>query len=173
MASSSAAAAAAATCAHRSPALAGAKAPARRHAARRVRLPPLPPPRSAACPGLLQTASCGHGNARNVLAKATGESPAEATTEFPEIVKPVQELWDKLEDKYAVASLAVASIIGLWTAAGVISAIDRLPVVPGILELVGIGYTGWFAYQNLIFTPDREALIAKIKGVYENIIGSS
>ncbi|CAH8267575.1 unnamed protein product [Arabidopsis lyrata] len=35
--------------------------------------------------------------------------------------------------------------------------IDRLPLVPGVLELVGIGYTGWFTYKNLVFKPDREA----------------
>ncbi|MFS7889537.1 putative cyanobacterial aminoacyl-tRNA synthetase, CAAD domain, protein CURVATURE THYLAKOID 1 [Helianthus anomalus] len=54
-----------------------------------------------------------------------------------------------------------------------ISAIDRLPLVPGVLELVGIGYTGWFAYKNLVFKPDREALFEKIKSTYKDITGSS
>ncbi|KAK9151327.1 hypothetical protein Syun_009636 [Stephania yunnanensis] len=44
-----------------------------------------------------------------------------------------------------------------------LQAIDRLPIVPGVLELVGIGYSGWFAYNDLVFKPDREALIQKIK----------
>ncbi|XP_073101705.1 uncharacterized protein [Elaeis guineensis] len=51
--------------------------------------------------------------------------------------------------------------------------IDRLPVVPGALELAGIGYTGWFAYRDLVFKPDREALIAKIKNICYDIIGRS
>ncbi|ONK72663.1 uncharacterized protein A4U43_C04F21790 [Asparagus officinalis] len=111
--------------------------------------------------------------ARNVMAMATGDAPAEVATELPEIVKTIQEAWDKVEDKYAVSSLAVAVVIALWGSTGMISAIDRLPVVPGVLELVGIGYTGWFAYRNLVFKPDREALIAKIKSTYSEIIGSS
>lgn len=111
--------------------------------------------------------------ARNVVAMATGEAPAEAATELPEIVKTIQEVWDKVEDKYAVSTLAFAGIVALWGSTGLISAIDRLPLVPGVLELVGIGYTGWFAYSNLVFKPDREALIAKIKGTYSEIIGSS
>ncbi|MFS7931988.1 putative cyanobacterial aminoacyl-tRNA synthetase, CAAD domain, protein CURVATURE THYLAKOID 1 [Helianthus anomalus] len=52
-------------------------------------------------------------------------------------------------------------------------AIDRLPLIPGVLELVGIGYTGWFVYKNLIYKPDREALVETIKGTYKDIIGSS
>ena len=82
------------------------------------------------------------------MAMATGEVPAEVATgelaELPEIIKKVQE-----------------------------AAIDRLPLVPGLLELVGIGYTGWFAYKNLIFRPDREALLQKIKETYNEILGSS
>ena len=108
------------------------------------------------------------------MAMATGEAPAEvATTELPEVLKTVQEAWDKVEDKYAVSSLAVAGVVALWGSTGLISAIDRLPLIPGALELVGIGYTGWFAYKNLVFKPDREALTQKIKDTYKEIIGSS
>ncbi|XP_062164989.1 protein CURVATURE THYLAKOID 1B, chloroplastic-like [Alnus glutinosa] len=47
--------------------------------------------------------------ARNVMAMATGEAPAEVgANELPETGKTVQEAWDKVEDKYAVSSLAVA-----------------------------------------------------------------
>lgn len=115
--------------------------------------------------------------ARRIIAKATGEAaPAVevvAAVETPEFVKTIQEAWDKLDDKYAFTSLAVAGGVALWGCAGMISAIDKLPLIPGILELVGIGYTGWFAYQNLIFKPDRDALFEKIKCTYKEIIGSS
>ncbi|XP_071697575.1 protein CURVATURE THYLAKOID 1B, chloroplastic [Rutidosis leptorrhynchoides] len=112
--------------------------------------------------------------ARNVAAMATGEAPAEAaTTDVTELIKPIQEAWDKVEDKYAVSSLAVSGAVLLWGSTGMISAIDRLPLIPGVLELVGIGYTGWFAYKNLVYKPDREALIEKIKCTYKDIIGSN
>lgn len=105
------------------------------------------------------------------MAMATGEAPAE--TETLEIVKKVQEAWDKVDDKYAVTSLAVAGVVALWGSTGLISAIDRLPLIPGVLELVGIGYTGWFAYKNLVFKPDREALLQKIKDTYKDVTGTS
>ncbi|KAM7472363.1 hypothetical protein LguiA_010546 [Lonicera macranthoides] len=95
--------------------------------------------------------------ARNVAAMATGEAPAEAAaTELPEIVKTIQE-WDKVEDKYAVTSLGVAIVVGLWVSTGMISAIDRLPLVPGVLELVGIGYTG--GPPTEMQSPNRELAV--------------
>ncbi|KAL4187026.1 hypothetical protein AMTRI_Chr09g37060 [Amborella trichopoda] len=111
--------------------------------------------------------------ARNVVSMATGDTSVEVGPDVSEVLKPIQDTWEKLDDKYAVASLAFAGIVALWASTGMISAIDRLPLVPGILELVGIGYTGWFTYRNLVFKPDREALIEKIKEKYEAIIGSS
>ncbi|XP_058085489.1 protein CURVATURE THYLAKOID 1B, chloroplastic-like [Magnolia sinica] len=158
-----------------------------------VTLPTLPPPpvatqnRPQQSRSSWKTAAYCRRIARNVMAMATGESQVmatatvdaptysttESTTELPEIVKTVQEAWDKLEDKYAVTSLAVAGVVALWGSAGMISAIDRLPLVPGVLEVVGIGYSGWFAYKNLVFKPDREALLKKVKDTYNDILGSS
>ncbi|CAL9044842.1 protein CURVATURE THYLAKOID 1B, chloroplastic-like [Musa acuminata AAA Group] len=134
-----------------------------------VRLPTLPPPRPTASWSHPKTAS--H-MSRSVIALATGETPAEVSSELPEVMKTIKDAWDKLDDKYAVASLVLVGLVALWTTTGMISAIDRLPIVPGVLELVGIGYTVWFVYYNLVFEPDREALIEKIKGTYSDIIGS-
>ncbi|XP_068651392.1 protein CURVATURE THYLAKOID 1B, chloroplastic-like [Aristolochia californica] len=160
--------------------------------------PPFAPPQSRS-QGWKPTVYCRR-IARNMMTLATGDVPAvstaeapvvttadapeastdvttvdapEASTELPEIVKTVQQAWDKVEDKYAVTALGVAAAVALWGSAGLISAIDKLPLVPGVLELVGIGYTGWFAYRNLVFKPDREALIKKIKDKYNDIIETS
>ncbi|KAG6786935.1 hypothetical protein D5086_005149 [Populus alba] len=139
-----------------------------------VSLPTLPPPPVQPQNRPWKAATYCRKIARNVMTMATGEAPVEvASAELPEIVKTVQEAWDKVEDKYAVSSLVVAGGVALWGSAGLISAIERLPLIPGALELVGIGYTGWFAYKNLVFKPDREALIAKIKDTYKEVIGSS
>ncbi|KAJ6328883.1 hypothetical protein OIU77_010544 [Salix suchowensis] len=99
--------------------------------------------------------------------------PWKAAAYCRKIARNSKKLGIKVEDKYAVSSLAVAGGVALWGSAGLISAIDRLPLIPGVFEIVGIGYTGWFAYKNLVFKPDREALIAKIKDTYKEVIGSS
>ncbi|GAB4861524.1 Protein CURVATURE THYLAKOID 1B, chloroplastic [Ancistrocladus abbreviatus] len=148
-----------------------------------VTLPTTPPPLVQSQGRFSRTSAYCRKIARNVVAMTTGEAPAAvviaegpaevAITEMPEILKSAIDAWDKVEDKYAVTSLAVAGVVALWGSTGMISAIDRLPLIPGLLELVGIGYTGWFAYQNLVFKPDREALLIKIKETYNEIIGRS
>ncbi|KAJ8748446.1 hypothetical protein K2173_003341 [Erythroxylum novogranatense] len=152
--------------------LVDSKAP-RQSAPQCVSLPTLSPPLPSQNRPWKATTCC-RKIARNVMALATGEVRAEvAPTELPEVLKTITEAWDKVEDKYAVSSIAVAGVIALWGSTGLISAIDRLPLVPGILELVGIGYTGWFMYKNVVFKPDREAILEKIKDTYKEIIGSS
>ncbi|XP_020970955.1 protein CURVATURE THYLAKOID 1B, chloroplastic [Arachis ipaensis] len=138
-----------------------------------VSLPTLPPPTLQAQIRQWKPNAYCRKIARNVMAMATGEAPSEiATTETPEIVKTVQEAWDKVEDKYAVSSLGVAALIALVGSTGLVSAIDKLPLIPGILEVVGIGYTG-ILFRVKIFKPDREALVRKIKETYEEITGSN
>lgn len=113
----------------------------------------LPPPPALHSPPLSSASAYCRKIARNVAAMATGEAPAEvAAAELPEIFKSAKEAWDKVEDKYAVSSLAVAGVVALWGSTGMISAIDRLPLIPGALELVGIGYTGVSSsgFQNLL-----------------------
>ncbi|XP_042474401.1 protein CURVATURE THYLAKOID 1B, chloroplastic-like [Zingiber officinale] len=134
---------------------------------RSVRLPMLP------IVSWKNDSCCSRTASGSVVAKATGETPAQVSSELPEIVTTVKEAWKKLDDKYAVASLAFIGIIALWSSTGIISAIDKLPIIPGVLELIGIGYTGWFVYNNLLYKPDREALIEKVKSTYSDIIGNS
>ncbi|KAL6641379.1 hypothetical protein ACP70R_019560 [Stipagrostis hirtigluma subsp. patula] len=133
-----------------------------------------------ALPGLGRLASHGQPRvgslckrlARNVVSMAAGEpaEPLAANDQLAEYVDALKLEWDRIQDKYAVTTLAAAATIGMWSAGGVVSAIDRLPVVPGVLEIVGIGYSGWFAYRNLLFKPDRDAFFAKVREVYEDII---
>ncbi|CAN8284464.1 unnamed protein product [Cochlearia groenlandica] len=126
--------------------------------------------------------ACSFVKRRSVVMRSTGEAPTtttttttieEETTELPEIVKTTQQAWAKVDDKYAIGTLGFAALVALWGSTGLISAIDRLPLVPGVLELVGIGYSGWFTYKNLIFKPDREVLLEKINDTYKDILGSS
>nr|AFK38249.1 unknown [Lotus japonicus] len=124
-----------------------------------VSLPTLPPPPVQPQTRPWKATAFCRKVARNVMAMATtSEAPTTETVttelnggELPEFVKTIQEAWDKVEDKYAVSSLGVAGFVALWGSAGVISAIDRIPLVPGVLEVVGIGYTGVVCLQEPSF----------------------
>ncbi|KAK9090272.1 hypothetical protein Sjap_023449 [Stephania japonica] len=50
-------------------------------------------------------------------------------------------------------------------------AIDAIPQVPKVLQLVGLGYSVWFSYRYLIFKDNRGELLAKINELKKEIIG--
>ncbi|KAG2539720.1 hypothetical protein PVAP13_9NG487900 [Panicum virgatum] len=140
---------------------------------------PALPSLGLAAQGQTRAASCKRLE-RNVVAVAAGTAgePAaaptvanEELTEFLNALKQeVRMHWDGIENKFAMTTLAVTVTLVMWSAGGVVSAIDRLPIVPRLMEVVGIGYSGWFAYRYLLFKPDRDAFFAKVMEFYEDII---
>ncbi|KAI5593976.1 hypothetical protein BDE02_03G045800 [Populus trichocarpa] len=75
-------------------------------------------------------------NCVSVVVRATGES-SESSAPLG-IVKSVKNIWDDSEDRLALVGLGFAALVAIWTSAKLIPAIDKLPVVPSVLELIGI-----------------------------------
>ncbi|MBA0569923.1 hypothetical protein Golob_003622, partial [Gossypium lobatum] len=72
-----------------------------------------------------------------VFVKATGDS-SESSTSLS-IVKSVRNVWDKSdEDRVGLIGLGFAAIVALWTSTNLISVIDKLPIIPNVLEIIGI-----------------------------------
>ncbi|XP_061965431.1 protein CURVATURE THYLAKOID 1C, chloroplastic-like [Populus nigra] len=104
-----------------------------------------------------------------VVVKATGES-SESSTSLS-IVKSVQNIWDDSEDRLPLVGLGFAALVAVWASANVITAVDKLPVVPSALEFVGILYSSWFVYRYLLLKPNREELLQIIKKSVGDILG--
>ncbi|XP_011080751.1 protein CURVATURE THYLAKOID 1C, chloroplastic isoform X2 [Sesamum indicum] len=102
---------------------------------------------------------------RGVKAKATGESSETS------IVKSVQNVWDNSEDRVALIGLGFAGVVGFWASINLIAAIDKLPIFPSVLELIGILYSTWFTYRYLLFKPDRQELSQAISKSISDILG--
>ena len=54
-----------------------------------------------------------------------------------------------------MVAITTAAVVGVWALSGVVDRIDKLPVIGGLLELVGLVVTSWFVYRYLVFGPDR------------------
>ena len=67
----------------------------------------------------------------------------------------LQVKWDKTEEKPAVIAITSAAFVGVWALSGLVDRIDKLPIIGGLLELVGLVVTSWFVYRYLVFGPDR------------------
>jgi len=79
--------------------------------------------------------------------------------------------WEQTEDKPAAVIVTLGAILVLSALSGVVNAIDRIPVVSDLIELVGVGVTGWFTYRYLVFGPDREELVQNIQTFLKKVYG--
>ncbi|KNA21510.1 hypothetical protein SOVF_042570 [Spinacia oleracea] len=104
-----------------------------------------------------------------VVVRATSDSSDSSTS--LSVVESVQNLWDDPEDRIAVVGLGLTAVIAFWASLNVIAAVDKLPVIPGFLEFVGILFSSWFVYRYLLFKPDREELFRNLNKSIANILG--
>nr|XP_043614645.1 protein CURVATURE THYLAKOID 1A, chloroplastic-like [Erigeron canadensis] len=103
--------------------------------------------------------------------KASSEDSSE-TSQVGEVFSGLKEKWDALENKPMVVIYGGGAAVGVWLSATIIDAINGVPVIPKFMELVGLGYTGWFIYRYLLFKSTRKELADDIEALKKKIIGS-
>ncbi|KAK3005367.1 hypothetical protein RJ639_015470 [Escallonia herrerae] len=79
--------------------------------------------------------------------KASEETSVDATELFDDL----KGKWDAVENKSTVILYGGGAIVAIWVSSIVVGAINSVPLLPKIMELVGLGYTGWFVYRYLLF----------------------
>ncbi|XP_041998741.1 protein CURVATURE THYLAKOID 1A, chloroplastic-like [Salvia splendens] len=105
-----------------------------------------------------------------VLVKAS--SSDESSLDSNGLFADLKEKWDAIENKSTVLTYGGGAIVALWLASVVVGAVNSVPLLPKILELVGLGYTGWFVYRYLLFKSSRKELVEDIEEVKKKITGT-
>ncbi|KAJ4780895.1 CURVATURE THYLAKOID protein [Rhynchospora pubera] len=120
---------------------------------------------SRVAPKLLSPKYLGEKRNSLVVAKAVGNSSESSSGSLVKISLSSSEDW------IALAGLGFAGIVAIWAASNLISSVDKLPLIPNVMEFIGILYSSWFVYRYLLFKPDREELATIIKNVISSITG--
>ena len=60
----------------------------------------------------------------------------------------------------------------LWLASSIVGSINSVPLLPKLMELIGLGYSCWFVYRYLLFKDSRSELSADIDEVKAKISGT-
>ncbi|XP_073145653.1 protein CURVATURE THYLAKOID 1A, chloroplastic-like [Henckelia pumila] len=99
-------------------------------------------------------------------------SSEESTVDAGELFTDLKEKWDALDNKSTVLLYGGGAIVGVWLASIVVSAVNSVPLLPKIMELVGLGYTGWFVYRYLLFKSSRKELVTDIEALKKKVTGT-
>ena len=81
--------------------------------------------------------------------------------------------WDQTENKTTVGIYAGGALVALWLSSSIVGAINSVPLLPKIMELIGLGYTGWFVYRYLLFKSSRKELVQDIEELKGKITGAA
>ncbi|XP_010038452.3 protein CURVATURE THYLAKOID 1A, chloroplastic [Eucalyptus grandis] len=108
---------------------------------------------------------------KSVQIKASSEDTS-SPVEVGEMFADLKEKWDAIEDKSTVFLYGGGAIVAVWLSSIVVEAINSVPLLPKVMELVGLGYTGWFVYRYLLFKSSRKELASDIEALKKKIAGS-
>lgn len=67
--------------------------------------------------------------------------------------------------------LIVTAAITVYITLSVLNAIDNIPLLSSILELVGLGYSAWFITRYLLKASTRQELFAEFNGLKKQVLG--
>lgn len=104
----------------------------------------------------------------SVRASATEEAGPDVSA----IVEDLKAKWEAVENKSTVAVYAGGALVALWLSSTIVGAINSVPLLPKLMELVGLGYTGWFVYRYLLFKSSRKELVSDIEELKSKITGA-
>ncbi|KAL4458889.1 hypothetical protein ABPG75_013754 [Micractinium tetrahymenae] len=100
---------------------------------------------------------------------ARAEATEGTQVDVDKVVKDLQEKWDKVENKTSVVVYGAGGIVVLWLASTIVGALNNIPLLPKLFELVGLGYSAWFTYRYLLFKSSREELVEDIESLKKKI----
>lgn len=105
------------------------------------------------------------------LRRAVVVQAKEDAFDTEEVIKTLQEKWDATENKSSIAVYGAGAITALWLSSTVVGAVNSVPILPKLMELVGLGYTTWFVYRYLLFKDSRKELVADVDDLKAKISG--
>ncbi|ESW07183.1 hypothetical protein PHAVU_010G108500 [Phaseolus vulgaris] len=109
---------------------------------------------------------------KSFLLQTRASSEESSSVDANELFTDLKEKWDAVENKSTVLIYGGGALVAVWLSSILVSAINSVPLLPKILELVGLGYTGWFVYRYLLFKSSRKELATDIEVLKKKITGT-
>uniref|UniRef100_A0A0C9RR54 TSA: Wollemia nobilis Ref_Wollemi_Transcript_21708_876 transcribed RNA sequence n=1 Tax=Wollemia nobilis TaxID=56998 RepID=A0A0C9RR54_9CONI len=108
-----------------------------------------------------------------IKATSSSEETSTSSIQTEDLLNDLKEKWDAVENKPTVLLYGGGAVVAVWLASIIVSAINSVPLLPKLMELIGLGYTGWFIYRYLLFKSSRKELASDIEEIKKKITGAT
>ena len=114
-----------------------------------------------------------------VVDAASSASPEDSSSfaeRYSEVIGKVNETLDKVDWHQMgrigkIAGIFAAVIVAQILIKGILDTINLLPIVPGLLELLGLVVVGQWSWKNLTTSDKRNALVQRIQSLRQEYLG--
>ena len=90
-----------------------------------------------------------------------------------EIPEDLNKFYSAYKTPLIGLTVFLASFVALRVVLAMLAAINDIPLVSPVFELIGIGYSGWFTFRYLLKAPTRKELAAEIESFKKQITGKN
>lgn len=90
---------------------------------------------------------------------------------FSHPMKYISAFWQEYKPIVYVLGAVLVALFSLKVLLGVIGFVTGLPLIGGLLELVGIGYSVWFVNRYLLKAETRQELSVRVEEIKQDVIG--
>ncbi|MBW4527667.1 MAG: CAAD domain-containing protein [Phormidium tanganyikae FI6-MK23] len=92
---------------------------------------------------------------------------------FSDPMKYISAFWQEYKPIVYILGAILFTLFALNVVFGIIGFVTSLPIISGLLELVGIGYTVWFVNRYLLKAETRQQLSQKVEELKQDVIGAA
>ena len=106
----------------------------------------------------------------------SGDASASFSERYGEILASVNQAldsvdWNQMGRLGKATGVIIAVILAQVLIKGVLDTIDLIPVLPGLLELLGLIIVGQWSWKNLATSEKRNAVINQIQSLRKEYLG--
>jgi hypothetical protein len=110
------------------------------------------------------------------IGHAAEEAGSDFNQRFGEVIGKVNQSLDKVDWSQIgklgkIAGILLAVIVAQILIKGVLDTINLLPIVPGLLELLGLVVVGTWSWENLTTSEKRSAVVDRLQNLRKEYLG--
>lgn len=99
-------------------------------------------------------------------------SEAQAEDEQTQALEFLNDIKLDSDNTSSILLYGFGGILAIYLTSAIVGSLESIPLLPKLMEVVGLGYTLWFTTRYLLFKSNREELKTKISEIKKQVLGS-